>query len=69
MDGVEGVEGRDPAAERRTTTLEAMEAEHAAIDQLITTVNELLADHEADQLRLGDLTDSLVTGLGGHLKH
>ncbi|GAA0398602.1 hypothetical protein GCM10009530_57830 [Microbispora corallina] len=49
--------------------LEAMEAEHAAIDQLIATVDELLADPDADQVRLGDLTDSLVTGLRGHLEH
>jgi hemerythrin-like domain-containing protein len=49
--------------------LEAMEAEHAAIDQVIATVNELLADPDVDQVRLGDLTDSLVTGLRGHLKH
>jgi hemerythrin-like domain-containing protein len=49
--------------------LEALEAEHAAIDQLIAMIDELLADPEADLLRLGDLTDSLVTGLGGHLTH
>ncbi|MFI7129310.1 hemerythrin domain-containing protein [Nonomuraea sp. NPDC050153] len=49
--------------------LEAMEAEHAAIDQVIATVDELLADPEADQVRLGDLADSLVTGLRGHLGH
>lgn len=49
--------------------LEALEAEHAAIDQLIAIVDELLGDPEADLLRLGDLTDALVTGLGGHLIH
>jgi hemerythrin-like domain-containing protein len=49
--------------------LEAMEAEHAAIGQVIATVDELLTDPEADQVRLGDLTDSLVTGVHGHLTH
>jgi iron-sulfur cluster repair protein YtfE (RIC family) len=49
--------------------LEAMEAEHAAISQVITTVDELLADPQADHARLGDLTDSLVRGVSGHLAH
>jgi hemerythrin-like domain-containing protein len=49
--------------------VEVLEAEHAAIDQLVTTVDELLTDAEADLFRLGDLADSLVTGLGGHLEH
>jgi len=49
--------------------LEALEAEHAAIDQLIAMIDELLGDAEADLPQLGDLIDSLVTGLGGHLTH
>jgi iron-sulfur cluster repair protein YtfE (RIC family) len=49
--------------------LEALEAEHAAIDQHLAMIDELLDDPEAGLLRLGDLTDSLVTGLGGHLTH
>lgn len=49
--------------------LEAMEAEHAAISQVIAAVDELLADPEADRVRLGDLTDSLVRGVYGHLAH
>ena len=49
--------------------LEVLEAEHAGIDQLITTVDELLTDPAADLVRIGDLIDSLVTGLSGHLKH
>jgi iron-sulfur cluster repair protein YtfE (RIC family) len=49
--------------------LEAMEAEHAAIGQVIAKVDELLADPEADRVRLGDLTDSLVKGVSGHLTH
>jgi hypothetical protein len=49
--------------------LEAMEAEHTAIAQVIAAVDELLVDPEADQARLGDLTDSLVRGVRGHLAH
>jgi iron-sulfur cluster repair protein YtfE (RIC family) len=49
--------------------LEAMEAEHAAIGQLIGTIDELLAGPAADLVRLGSLTDSLVTGVNGHLEH
>jgi hemerythrin-like domain-containing protein len=49
--------------------LEAMEAEHAAIGQLIATIDQLLAGPEADPAHLGALTDSLVTGLNGHLAH
>lgn len=49
--------------------VEALEAEHAAIDQVIAMVDDLLADPDADRARLGDLADSLVTGVGGHLAH
>ncbi|WP_067144022.1 hemerythrin domain-containing protein [Microtetraspora malaysiensis] len=51
------------------TLLEAMEAEHAAIDQVIEAIDEALAGPEDGLDRLGDLTDSLVTGLTGHLRH
>ncbi|HEX6684511.1 MAG TPA: hemerythrin domain-containing protein [Candidatus Limnocylindrales bacterium] len=46
--------------------LEVMEAEHTAIDQVITAIDEVLADPAADPARLGDLADSLVIGLSGH---
>ncbi|MEV5574777.1 hemerythrin domain-containing protein [Spirillospora sp. NPDC052269] len=49
--------------------LEAMEAEHAAIDQIIEAIDTALTDPEVGLERLGDLSDSLVTGLTGHLKH
>ncbi|MER7821953.1 hemerythrin domain-containing protein [Streptomyces sp. NPDC096097] len=49
--------------------LEALEAEHAAIDPLIEALDTALADPEVDQLRLGVLTDALATGLAGHLAH
>ncbi|MEU4579721.1 hemerythrin domain-containing protein [Nonomuraea sp. NPDC023979] len=52
--------------------LEAIEAEHAAIHQLIEVIDEQVAAHtraDAAPGTLGDLTDSLVTGLTGHLAH
>jgi iron-sulfur cluster repair protein YtfE (RIC family) len=49
--------------------LEAMEAEHAAIDPIIGAIDATLADPNAESGRLGDLTDALSTGLAAHLKH
>jgi iron-sulfur cluster repair protein YtfE (RIC family) len=49
--------------------LETMEAEHAAVDGVIETIDGLLADPEAGPDRLGDLVDSLTAGLTAHLKH
>jgi hemerythrin-like domain-containing protein len=43
--------------------LEAMEAEHACIDQLIATIDAAVAD--LDAVRLGDLVDALVVGVCG----
>ncbi|WP_026211880.1 hemerythrin domain-containing protein [Longispora albida] len=51
------------------TLLEAMEAEHGAIDQVVQAVDAALADPGIGLDRLGDLADSLVTGLLGHLGH
>lgn len=47
--------------------LEAVEAEHTALRQVIEMIDTLLAGRHCDPGRLGDLTDSLVTGLSGHL--
>ncbi|GII82215.1 hypothetical protein Ssi03_02050 [Sphaerisporangium siamense] len=49
--------------------LDAMEAEHGAIDPLLNAVDAALADREAGPGRLGGLTDALVTTLTGHLRH
>ncbi|WP_245679328.1 hemerythrin domain-containing protein [Actinomadura hibisca] len=49
--------------------LEAMEAEHAAVEEVIEAIDAALSDPGAPLDRLGDLTDALVTGLAGHLKH
>lgn len=49
--------------------LDAMEAEHAAIDPLLAAVDEALADRESGPQRLGGLVDALAGGLTGHLRH
>lgn len=49
--------------------LDAMEAEHAHLDSLITHIDEALADADHGHERLGDLVDALVTGLTQHLSH
>ncbi|WP_020385680.1 hemerythrin domain-containing protein [Kribbella catacumbae] len=51
------------------TLLEVMEAEHIALCQVIEAIDEALGEPEEGLGRLGDLTDSLVTGLSGHLRH
>ncbi|MEQ4724663.1 hemerythrin domain-containing protein [Nonomuraea sp. B19D2] len=51
------------------TLLEAVEAEHAALDELIDAIDEAPTHADARPGGLGDLTDSLVTGLTGHLRH
>ncbi|BCB80060.1 hypothetical protein GCM10022251_07630 [Phytohabitans flavus] len=49
--------------------LDAMEAEHAAIDPLLESVDAALADRDSGLERLGGLVDALTSGLGGHLRH
>jgi hypothetical protein len=49
--------------------LAAMEAEHAAIDPLLTAIDAALADRERGPARLGELTDALHAGLSAHLRH
>ena len=49
--------------------LDAMEAEHAAIDPLIDAIDAALADRESGPSRVGELTDALATSLRGHLAH
>ncbi|WP_308250221.1 hemerythrin domain-containing protein [Sphaerisporangium fuscum] len=53
--------------------LEAMEAEHAAIDQVIDAIDAVLTAPEthagAGLNGLRDLTEALVVGLAGHLRH
>jgi len=49
--------------------LDAMEAEHAAIDPLLDAIDAALADRESGPEHLAALTDSLADGLRGHLTH
>ena len=49
--------------------LEAMEAEHAAIDPLLIAIDAALADRDTGPQRLGGLVDALHAGLSGHLRH
>lgn len=49
--------------------LAAMEEEHAAIDPLLASIDEALADRDGGPSRLGGLIDTLATKLGGHLTH
>jgi iron-sulfur cluster repair protein YtfE (RIC family) len=52
-----------------TALLDALEAEHAAIDPLIGAIDAALSDAHCDPARLGELTDALATGLRRHLDH
>jgi len=49
--------------------LDAMEAEHAAIDPLLEAVDAALADRDNGPQRIGDLVDELTRVLTGHLTH
>jgi hemerythrin-like domain-containing protein len=49
--------------------VEAMEAEHAAIDPLIAAIDAAVADRDSGPERVGDLTGALAGALGGHLTH
>ncbi|MFB4301187.1 hemerythrin domain-containing protein [Actinomadura sp. NTSP31] len=49
--------------------LDAMEAEHAAVDPAIDALDAALADRESGPARLGELSDALAAVLTGHLKH
>jgi hemerythrin-like domain-containing protein len=49
--------------------LDAMEAEHAAIDPLLAAIDTSLADRESGRQRLGELTDGLAVALRDHLGH
>lgn len=49
--------------------LDAMEAEHAAIDPVLTAIDEALADRDSGHERLGGLVEELVTNVSGHLTH
>jgi Hemerythrin HHE cation binding domain len=53
----------------RVALVDAMEAEHAAIDPLLAAIDAAAADPDYGYQRFGDLVDELVTTLTGHLTH
>lgn len=59
--------GRDAASE--IALLDAMEAEHAVIEPLLTEIDTALADRDTGAERLGGLVDALYTDLRAHLDH
>jgi iron-sulfur cluster repair protein YtfE (RIC family) len=58
-----------PEDSHATALLDAMEAEHAAIDPLLAAIDAALADRDSGPGRLGELADALATALRGHLDH
>jgi hypothetical protein len=48
---------------------EAMEAEHAAIDPLLSGIDDALSDRDSGHERLGGIVEELRISLGAHLKH
>jgi hemerythrin-like domain-containing protein len=53
----------------RLAVVGAMEAEHATIDPLLDAIDAAALDRDYGHQRIGDLVDSLVTNLTGHLTH
>ena len=49
--------------------LDAMEAEHSAIDPLLAAIDAALADRDSGPHRVGELTDALASALRAHLDH
>ena len=49
--------------------LDAMEAEHSAIDPLLAAIDAALVDRDSGPQRLGELTDALAAALRTHLDH
>ena len=49
--------------------LDAMEAEHSAIDPLLAAIDAALADRDSGPQILGEQTDALATALRAHLDH
>ena len=53
----------------RLALADALEAEHAVIEPLLTAIDAAAADPDYGYQRLGDLTDELATKLTAHLTH
>ena len=53
----------------RVALADALEAEHAAIEPLLTAIDAAAADPDYGYQRLGDIVDELTTKLTAHLAH
>lgn len=53
----------------RLALVDALEAEHAGIDPLLTAIDAAAADPDYGYQRFGDIADELVTTLTAHLAH
>ena len=53
----------------RVALVDAMEAEHAAIDPLLNAIDAAAADPDYGYQRFGDIIDELAAKLTGHLAH
>src|ERR1700719_1835498 len=53
----------------RVALADALEAEHAVIEPLLTAIDAAAADPDYGYQRLGDITDELVVKLTAHLTH
>jgi hypothetical protein len=53
----------------RLALADALEAEHAVIEPLLTAIDAAAADADYGYQRLGDITDELTVKLTGHLTH
>jgi hypothetical protein len=53
----------------RVALVDALEAEHAVIEPLLTAIDAAAADPDYGYQRFGDIIDELVTKLAAHLAH
>src|SRR5580700_4474511 len=53
----------------RLALADALEAEHAVIEPLLTAIDAAAADPDYGYQRFGDITDELATKLSAHLSH
>lgn len=53
----------------RVALADALEAEHAVIEPLLTAIDAAAADPDYGYQRLGDIVDELITKLTAHLAH
>ena len=64
-----GAARRGGRAFRPAGPADALEAEHAVIEPLLTAIDAAAADPDYGYQRFGDITDELATKLTAHLTH